>query len=138
MLNNQKAWQKINDYSNRTGGVFYRANFKTKTQQIMITKTEKQAVAQTIVNQLGGIGKLKAFTGAYSFATTKGNTGVTFRIKNRKVNAITIVLNGKDLYDIKFMRVRGVNIKLIKEYNDIYFNQLIPLFEENTGIYLTL
>lgn len=35
MLNKQKAGQKINDYSNRTGGVFYRANFKTKTQQIM-------------------------------------------------------------------------------------------------------
>lgn len=102
----------------------------------MITKTEKQAVAQTIVNQLGGMGRLKVFTGAYSFATNGNN--VTFRIKNRKVNAITITLNGKDLYDIKFMRVRGVDIKLIKEYNDIYFDQLIPLFEESTGMYLTL
>ena len=97
------------------------------------TKTDTRT-AQIIVNQLGGMGKLKAFTGAYLFATNGHN--VTFRIKNRKVNAINITLNGKDLYDLKFMRVRGTNIKLIKEYNDIYFDQLIPLFEETTGMYL--
>ena len=99
------------------------------------TKSSNTEVAETIIKQLGGIGKLKAFTGANSFGTNGKN--VTFRIKNRKVNAITINLNGKDLYDIKFFRIRGADMKLIKEYNDIYNDQLIPIFEENTGMYLS-
>ena len=99
------------------------------------TKSNNTEVAQTIINQLGGMGKLKAFTGAYGFATDGNN--VAFRIKNRSVNSIRITLNGKDLYDIKFWRIRGVDMKLIKEYTDIYNDQLISLFEENTGMYLS-
>ena len=99
------------------------------------TKSNNSQVAETIIKQLGGIGKLKAFTGAYAFGTNGNN--VTFRIKNRKVNAITITLNGNDLYDIKFFRIRGADLKIIKEYTDIYNDQLISLFEENTGMYLS-
>jgi len=92
-------------------------------------------VAQEIVSQLGGTGRLKAMTGAYNFGTSGNN--LTFRIKNRKVNYVRIALNGKDLYDLQFGRVSGAKFTIIKEYNDIYNDQLVELFEETTGMYLT-
>ena len=98
---------------------------------------QKQELAITILKQLGGVAKLKMMTGAYNFMTV--DNGVTFRIKNkgRRVNAITILLNGKDLYDVTFYNIRGFDRKIVREYNDVYFDQLIPFFEETTGMYLT-
>ena len=92
--------------------------------------TQKQELAITILNQLGGVAKLKMMT---------GDNGVTFRIKNRlrRVNAITIVLNGKDLYDVTFYNIRGFDKKIVREYNDVYFDQLMPFFEDTTGMYLS-
>jgi len=92
-------------------------------------------VAQTIATQLGGTSRLQAFTGAYNFGTSGNN--LTFRIKNRKVNYVRITLNSKDLYDLQFGRVSGVKFTVIKEYNDIYNDQLVELFEQTTGMYLS-
>ena len=99
--------------------------------------TQQQELAITILNQLGGVAKLKMMTGAYNFMTVKN--GVTFRIKNRlrRVNAITILLNGKDLYDVTFYNIRGFDRKIVREYNDVYFDQLMPFFEDTTGMYLS-
>jgi hypothetical protein len=92
-------------------------------------------VAQTIAEQLGGTGRLKMMTGAYNFGTSGNN--LTFRIKNSfKVNYVRITLNGKDLYDLQFGRVSGTKFTIVKEYSDIYNDQLIELFEETTGMYL--
>jgi hypothetical protein len=91
-------------------------------------------VAETIAQQLGGTRRLQMMTGAYGFGTN-GND-LRFRIKNRKVNYIKIVLNGKDLYDVEFGRVSGTNYKVISTFEDVYFDNLIPLFEKNTGMYL--
>jgi len=93
-------------------------------------------VAQTIMQQLGGMNKVIAMTGAYNFATDGKN--VSFRIKNKKINHIKITLNGRDLYDVEFGRLWGSKFTVVSEYNDVYFDQLIPLFEENTGMYLKL
>lgn len=91
-------------------------------------------VAQTIAEQLGGTGRIKMMTGAYNFGTSGNN--LTFRIKNRKVNYVRITLNGKDLYDLQFGRVSGTKFTIVKEYSDIYNDQLIELFEQTTGMYL--
>jgi hypothetical protein len=92
-------------------------------------------VAQTIAEQLGGTGRLKMMTGAYNFGTSGNN--LTFRIKNSfKVNYVRITLNGKDLYDLQFGRVSGTKFTIVKEYSDIYNDQLIELFEQTTGMYL--
>jgi hypothetical protein len=42
------------------------------------------------------------------------------------------------LYDLKFSRIVKYNENVVKEYNDIYFDQLIPIFEETTGMYLRM
>lgn len=94
------------------------------------------SVAQTILNQLGGMKRLVIMTGAYNFVAS--SNAVSFRIKNRKVNYIKITLNGKDLYDVKFSRIFNYQEKVVAELNDIYFDQLIPIFEQNTGMYLKM
>lgn len=102
----------------------------------MNTTEQNKIVAQTIIKQMGGPRRLKMFTGAYNFGLRQN--GVAFRIKNRKVNTIIIDLNAKDLYDMTFVRIRGIDHTTIKEYNDLYFDQLVPMFEHVTGMYLTL
>ena len=92
-------------------------------------------IAKTILQQLGGSGRLAMMTGANNFVALKN--GVTFKIKNRKVNFIKITLNSRDLYDVYFYKLVGSNLKLISEHNDIYFDELIPLFEKETGMYLS-
>jgi len=99
-------------------------------------QTDDISIAKTILEQLGGQRRLVLMTGAYNFVAIKN--GVTFKIKNRKVNYIKIVLNGNDLYDVFFSKIYGGNVKVISEHNDLYFDQLIPMFEKETGMYLKL
>lgn len=91
-------------------------------------------VAQTIATQLGGTSRLKMMVGAHNFATDGKN--LVFKIKNPKINYIKITLNGKDLYDLEFSKV-GISYKVVKEYKDIYNDQLVELFEKTTGMYLS-
>ena len=74
-------------------------------------------IAKTILQQLGGSGRLAMMTGANNFVALKN--GVTFKIKNRKVNFIKITLNSRDLYDVYFYKLVGTNLKIISELNSI-------------------
>ena len=93
-------------------------------------------IAMTILKQLGGAGKLNAMTGAYNFRDL-GN-GLAFKIKNQRANYIKITLNGLDLYDLEVGRTRGTTYKVVASHNDVYFDQLKPLIEKATGMYLSL
>lgn len=110
--------------------------FKMKVAYKGGGQTDDMTIAKTILQQLGGQGKLVMMTGAYNFVAIKN--GIAFKIKNRKVNYIKIVLNGKDLYDVTFSKIFGTSIKTVSEHNDVYFDELIPLFEKQTGMYLKL
>ena len=92
-------------------------------------------VAETIIKQLGGANRLKMFTGAKQFFALKN--GVVFKIGNRKINYVKITLNPNDLYDVYFAKTRGMKMTNVKEYQDIYFDQLKNVFEEATGMYLS-
>jgi len=94
------------------------------------------SVAMTILQQLGGRGRLTAMTGAYNFYDI-GN-GLSFKIKNPRANYIKIKLNGKDLYDVEVGRIRGTTYKIVAEQNDLYFDQLKGFIEKATGMYLSL
>jgi hypothetical protein len=88
-----------------------------------------------ILKQLGGINRLVAMTGAYNFVDL-GN-GVSFKIKNQKANYIKITLNSMDLYDLEVGRIRADTYKVVATYDSIYFDQLKPLIEKATGMYLS-
>lgn len=93
-------------------------------------------VARNILEQLGGAGKLKAMVGAYNFIDT--GRGLSFRIKNPKANYIKITLNSMDLYDLEIGKIRGMDYKIVAEQNNLYYDQLKPIIEKVTGMYLTL
>jgi len=99
------------------------------------TSSRNKEIAQTILNQIGGINRLVAFTGAYNFVAI--NNGVSFRIKNPKANYIKITLNGKDLYDLEVGRIRGTDYKVVGEQSDLYFDMLKSEIEKFTGMYLS-
>lgn len=93
-------------------------------------------VANTILQQLGGAGRLRMMTGAYNFLDLKN--GVSFRLKNQRANYVKIMLNGKDLYDVEVGRVRGDSYKVVAEEKDLYNDQLKRFIEKSTGMYLSL
>jgi hypothetical protein len=63
---------------------------------------------------------------------------LSFKIKNQRANYIKITLNSNDLYDVEVGRIRGNTYKVVKQGNDLYFDQLKPFIEEATGMYLSL
>lgn len=93
-------------------------------------------VANTILDQLGGAGRLRMMTGAYNFRDL-GN-GLSFRIKNQRANYIKIVLTPMDLYDVEVGRVRGTTYKVVNSAEGLFFDQLKPFIEKSTGMYLSL
>ena len=107
-------------------------------------------IATTILQQLGG-NRFVAFTGAKEFIAI--DNGLQFKIGRNasKTNRIKITLNGADLYDMEFIKYRPFSVKVdhkkgevktieeksetVREFNDVYFDQLQDLFTEVTGLY---
>lgn len=110
----------------------------------------KEAVADTILKQLGGGNRLKAMIGARDIFSDDGGKSLVFKFPNRKKSApnyVKITLTPKDLYDIEFGRITmkkepgGFGIKMptykkLKTHKGIYADQLVDLFERTTGLYL--
>jgi hypothetical protein len=93
-------------------------------------------VANTILQQLGGAGRLRAMTGAYNFYDL--GDGLSFKIKNARANYIKIKLTSMDLYDVEVGRIRGTTYKVVQKAEGLYFDQLRPFIEKATGMYLSL
>lgn len=101
-------------------------------------------IATTIIDQFGGACRLKAFVGANSFVC--GETeydgfkqpAVWFKFKmNRKMNVCRVIYEaGKDLYVVQFIKTTTKDFKIVKEFNEVYAEDLIPLFENTTGLLL--
>ena len=96
---------------------------------------EGGVVATTILQQLGGAGRLRMMTGAYNFLDLKN--GLSFRIKNQRANYVKITLTSMDLYDVEVGRIRGDQYKVVAESKGMYFDQLKPFIEKATGMYLS-
>ena len=95
-------------------------------------------VAKTILSQLGG-NKFAVMTGAKNFIDT--GDGLSMRIGRNKTNSnyLKITLNMMDLYDVRFSRVSLTNgEKSVTEYNDVFCDSLVDVFEKHTGMYTSL
>lgn len=94
-------------------------------------------VALTILSQLGGMGRLKAMIGAHSF--TSGERSLTFKWKAKapgKVSAVNIELDPSDTYTVRFYRMAPFAHG--GETSMVYADQLVDLFEAETGLRLSL
>ncbi|BAU40108.1 hypothetical protein [Ralstonia phage RSP15] len=87
-------------------------------------------------------------TGAKDFLAmfVGDNPGLGFKIPGtmtkKGINWVQISLNGSDLYDVEFIKVRksktGDTVTTIATHNDIYCDQLEQIFESETGLYTRL
>jgi len=106
------------------------------------TFDEQKQIAATIIQQLGGFGRLSAMTGAKNFSASeddKGQAFVTFKIgrNSNSVNYVKITLNSLDLYDTEYSRITIKSYKVKSESKGIYNDMLQADFETATGMYLT-
>ena len=99
-----------------------------------------QTTGDIIINQMGGMGKLTAMVGAYMFVDL-GN-GVKFKFKgSRKYNLCQVIYDSDtDLYTFELWHIGQYPSDYKKVYNmgGVYSGMLIELFEDKTGLYLSL
>jgi hypothetical protein len=94
-------------------------------------------IAKTILQQMRGMGRLKCMTGAYNFAD-HGN-GVSFRFKGSKAsNYCKVTLDPSDTYSFELGKIWGHKYTVKADYTGIYCDQLVEIFERDTGLYLSL
>ena len=98
-------------------------------------KTDK-TVAATIAQQIGH--KALVMIGASNICA--GDNCIVMKIgRNSKGwNYLKIALNGLDLYDMTFQRIRNCKIADEKVINDIYHDQLCDIIERETGLNTSL
>ncbi|WP_013335116.1 hypothetical protein [Gloeothece verrucosa] len=94
-----------------------------------------------LLDQLGGYPRLKAFIGAYDFVSSEQT--LTFKFKgSSRFNCCTISLNSLDLYDLSFQKITRRNgiPELVEsatvQVKNVYCDQLVPTFTQQTGLYL--
>ncbi|MFI9507220.1 hypothetical protein [Nocardia sp. NPDC052566] len=105
----------------------------------MTTTEERQAAARTILEQLAGSQRrLIAMVGARDFLVLEN--GVAFRIMANAAKArnVRITLSGDDTYCMEFGNIRGLEFKVRRSFEGLYFDQLREIFEQTTELYLSL
>lgn len=96
-------------------------------------------VADTILDQMGGSRRLGLMIGANSFLGDEKS--VRFRFKTRAKNGsnmFRVTLDPSDTYTIEFISVRGASVKVKDKLEDVYAEDLVRIFQEKTGLYLSL
>lgn len=98
---------------------------------------DSSEVAKVILQQLGGA-RFRFMTGADNFLAIKN--GLQFKLPSTPnytldgINSVRIVLNGNDLYDIQFHKIRGTSVKLVAELSDVFCEDLQEAFTRHTGL----
>jgi hypothetical protein len=92
--------------------------------------------AEILIQQLGGLGRLRAMIAAHSFMA--GANSLNFQFKgSRAANRVAISLEN-DLYNVAFYAGRGVNVRKVAEQTGVYAESLRQVFEGFTGLYLSI
>ena len=107
-----------------------------------VVEADRSQVTNEIIRQIGNVAfKMMGAKNLVVGTDESGNHYLNFKIgRNSKgVSGIKITYNrGLDLYDILFYRVRGMDVKVLKEVPGIYADHLHSTIEHNTGLYLSL
>ena len=109
-----------------------------KGDHIQILKEDYQEVAEIIRQQIGRQALYMMGTKQLS-SSDEGQGGLGIRFTASKIaNYVKIVLNDKDLYDVTFSKIRGMDFKEVKVYNDVYVDMLSDIISDTTGLALSL
>lgn len=96
-------------------------------------------IANTILEQLGGAGRVMAMTGAKLFLAK--DDGVSFRFPNperARANHVEITLDPSDTYTVIFRKIAGLKVRELSSVSFVYADQLRDLFTRETGLDLHL
>ena len=111
-------------------------NTKTHTQGNNMSANA--TIAETILQQLGG-NKFRVMTGAKNFSYTDNSLRMRIGRNSSNSNYMEITLNGNDLYDITFAKVTKMGeMKSVKEFNDVYVENMKEVFTAHTGMHTSL
>ncbi len=113
------------------------------------TLIEREQIAQTIIDQMGGLGPLRAMIGASNFMALDSPAGLKFDFKgcpasthDNPTNKCQVVYNpDQDTYDLEFYYytpARYSHCPKVHSVEGIYFDMLQDLFTGFTGLFLTL
>lgn len=110
-----------------------------------MSTAQNVAIAQEIVNQLGG-GRFKAMTGVKNIIALNtadypyGGVRMDLRANNTRANRLEITLNGLDQYDVRFYysgfdrkKLRGI-LKEVAKYEGVECENLQQIFTDVTGM----
>ena len=96
------------------------------------------SVAKTILEQLGG-NRFCAMTGAKHLVDCGDALAMKIGRNKTSSNYLKITLNMMDLYDVRFSRVSPMGgERSVTEYNNVYNDSLVDVFEKHTGMYTSL
>lgn len=93
-------------------------------------------ISQTIANQLGH--KALFMIGAKNLMAGKDYLQMKLGRNSGGWNALKIALNGLDLYDMTFYKIRKLKVTQEKTVDNIYFDQLHDIIETETGLRTSL
>lgn len=98
--------------------------------------TKEQAIE--IYKQLGNKALVMMGAKNQTYSTKEGF--ISFKVVRNagKVTHIKISLNGLDLYNIEFLKIRAGKVTTISEFEGVYNDQMHGVIEEQTGMYLSL
>jgi len=93
---------------------------------------KSKEIHTNIYNQIGGR-KFAVMTGVKQFIGL--DNGIAFQFKGSKVaNSCHIILTPADTYTVEFFKIRGMDFKTTKTYENIYADQLQAIFTSYTGL----
>lgn len=96
-------------------------------------------MAQVTLSALGGSNRLSAMIGAKHFTYDNDTGCTTFHFQMcPKANIVSFELTPLDEYKITFFKLKKFGVEKVKEIEGIYIEQLRDIFEDFTGLYLTL
>jgi len=101
------------------------------------------SVANTIIEQFGG-GRSTYMIGAKNLVShNEKRGGVSMKhmkttINSKPANYFKVLLNENDLYDLEFGWIRGHTYTVRETIENVYAEDLKPVFENTTKLYLTM
>lgn len=99
-------------------------------------------VANTILAQLGGGGRLTAMIGAQNFLGDATSLKFQFAAPAKNgANLVRIQLDPSDTYTVEFYKIGRApksECEKINSLSFVYDDQLVPVIESETGLRLTL
>jgi len=106
------------------------------------TTMDYKAIATEIYSQFGGNragAMIGMYNQAYDGSAASPNFSSRFKATAKNgINHVKIELTAMDDYTVKFGKIRGTDFKVVKTVEGVYADMLQDVFENETGLYLSL